>query len=73
MVRLKRPTGHPCKISQSIHASDEGEFIATPLDPLASLSLLLQKKASCREDQLRSIRAAFEYSCRTLKEKNTVT
>ncbi len=66
MNRLARQTGHPCKLSLSLRASDEGAFIATPLEPPASLSLF-PPEASCRAAALRGIRAAYECSCRTLQ------
>ena len=47
---------HPAQISLSIHASDEGAFIATPLDPPASLSLF-PEEASGPKIFLRRIHA----------------
>jgi len=43
--------GHPCKISLSIHASDEGAFIEPPLDPPTTPSLSVpDQRRSCRAD-----------------------
>jgi hypothetical protein len=64
-------TGHPCKISLSIHASDEGAFIAIPLDPPASPFSLFQTRGVLPNRIKHGASVLLKKcSCRTLKEKN---
>jgi hypothetical protein len=49
---------HPCQISLSIRASDQGTLIAAPLDPSASLSLFVFSsfELSKKNNEIRSRR-----------------
>src|SRR5262245_343103 len=67
LIGPERQTGHPCKISLSIHASDEGALISTPLHPPASPFSLFQTRGVLPKRLTTPV--PQECSCRTLKEK----